>query len=569
LLRAAQDALVEVRKREPGDSRHRRTGPDILSAPKAPDGTLLTGIRKPAPTPLSFAWESDNDDDDDDDDRRQESGFNKSFHENTGSIAATRQSPDLAGGGATGQNRLSIGGGGGGGVMGGDVPGGASNSLDSWFGGKVDTGPMVLRPSAMKPSAQTQTVGMVSVLDRPSQPESLEFSSEASGRVSTVFPADLALRFQSEEDELAVEAAMGDLAPTPTPTAPAIQGENGGGHERTSGEEFGPNGYWYRWTEIQGQDATGAVQWVERWWEASDWRGMKEMGAEKLGHNARGDAWRETWRETIAVDDATGQPKVERAAHKWARAGEGREWEEKWEENYWSGGRTEKWADKWGKEGTDVWHEKWGESYDGQGNDKPYTLSIWNSRPLEFQKEIIINKTNKTNSRNMCCNAGGCVKWTDRWAERPPGLGALGLDKWGEKWEERFKDGQGSKNGETWSESAGGDRYQRWWGENHFGDGYVQKFGHSSTGEHWDVTEQMDTYYNPIPHFGYDLALAHSPQLRKLPTLPRDDALDLVETPGGDGAMGREEGKGKGKGKSGGKRGRKPKKTPPPTEIIF
>ena len=30
-------------------------------------------------------------------------------------------------------------------------------------------------------------------------------------------------------------------------------------------------------------------------------------------------------------------------------------------------------------------------------------------------------------------------------------------------------------------------------------------------GEHWDQTEQMDTYYNPIPHFGYDLALAHSP----------------------------------------------------------
>jgi hypothetical protein len=41
-------------------------------------------------------------------------------------------------------------------------------------------------------------------------------------------------------------------------------------------------------------------------------------------------------------------------------------------------------------------------------------------------------------------------------------------------------------------------------------------------GEQWDVTERMDTYYNPIPHFGYDLALAHSPQLRGVPTLPRD-----------------------------------------------
>lgn len=32
-----------------------------------------------------------------------------------------------------------------------------------------------------------------------------------------------------------------------------------------------------------------------------------------------------------------------------------------------------------------------------------------------------------------------------------------------------------------------------------------------TAGEHWDVTETMDTYYNPVPHFGYDLALSHSP----------------------------------------------------------
>jgi hypothetical protein len=70
--------------------------------------------------------------------------------------------------------------------------------------------------------------------------------------------------------------------------------------------------------------------------------------------------------------------------------------------------------------------------------------------------------------------------------------------------------------------SGGGERYNRWWGENHLGDRAVQKYGHSSTGEHWDVTETMDTYYNPVPHFGYDLALAHSPTLRSVPTLPRD-----------------------------------------------
>lgn len=39
----------------------------------------------------------------------------------------------------------------------------------------------------------------------------------------------------------------------------------------------------------------------------------------------------------------------------------------------------------------------------------------------------------------------------------------------------------------------------------------------------------MDTYYNPIPHFTYEMALAHSPELRRLPVLPRggdDDGAD-------------------------------------------
>ena len=60
------------------------------------------------------------------------------------------------------------------------------------------------------------------------------------------------------------------------------------------------------------------VEWEERWWEASDWAGMREMGAEKAGCRADGAAWRETWREAIAFDPANGEPMVERSAHKWA-----------------------------------------------------------------------------------------------------------------------------------------------------------------------------------------------------------------------------------------------------------
>ena len=46
---------------------------------------------------------------------------------------------------------------------------------------------------------------------------------------------------------------------------------------------------------------------------------------------------------------------------------QGNEWEEKWGEQYWSGGKVDKWANKWAREGGDIWHEKWGEMYDGHG----------------------------------------------------------------------------------------------------------------------------------------------------------------------------------------------------------
>ena len=42
------------------------------------------------------------------------------------------------------------------------------------------------------------------------------------------------------------------------------------------------------------------------------------MGAEKSGCRADGAAWRETWREAISYDPASGEPMVERSAHKWA-----------------------------------------------------------------------------------------------------------------------------------------------------------------------------------------------------------------------------------------------------------
>lgn len=52
----------------------------------------------------------------------------------------------------------------------------------------------------------------------------------------------------------------------------------------------------------------------------------------------------------------------------------------------------------------------------------------------------------------------------------------------------------------------------------------MQKWGHSTSGEQWDNTEQSGTYYNPHPHFTFDMALDHSPGLLSIPQRPRESS---------------------------------------------
>lgn len=108
-----------------------------------------------------------------------------------------------------------------------------------------------------------------------------------------------------------------------------------------------------------------------------------------------------------------------------------------------------------------------------------------------------------------------CSQWAERLLE------GGGHEQWGDKWSETFGGGAGQKNGETWSAGANGERYNRWWGEDHYGDGTVRRHGNSTGGENWDQIEHMDTYYNPVPHFGFDLALSHSNELHKVPVQPK------------------------------------------------
>lgn len=150
--------------------------------------------------------------------------------------------------------------------------------------------------------------------------------------------------------------------------------------EKRSGEEFGPDGYWKKWTLLKGSSADGSTAWEECWWEASDWKGLRELGAAKKGNTAEGAAWNEQWGEKMYNDPLLGGDRVvERSAHKWARDEMADEWEEQWGEKYSEKGPANKWADKWARSSDNVWHERWGEDYDG---------------------------------------SGGCVKYTDKWAER-------------------------------------------------------------------------------------------------------------------------------------------------------
>ncbi|ESQ47563.1 hypothetical protein EUTSA_v10020381mg [Eutrema salsugineum] len=249
---------------------------------------------------------------------------------------------------------------------------------------------------------------------------------------------------------------------------------------KQTGVEQRPDGVVCRWTMIRGVTADGVVEWQDKYWEASDEFGFKELGSEKSGRDAAGNVWREFWREAMMQEN--GIVHMEKTADKWGKSGQGDEWQEKWWEHYDATGKSEKWAHKWCSLDRNtpldvghahVWHERWGEKYDGQG---------------------------------------GSTKYTDKWAERWVGDG---WDKWGDKWDENFSpNAQGVKQGETWWEGKHGDRWNRSWGEGHNGSGWVHKYGKSSSGEHWDTHVPQETWYERFPHFGFFHCFDNSVQLR-------------------------------------------------------
>ncbi|XP_027116380.1 protein LIKE EARLY STARVATION, chloroplastic [Coffea arabica] len=251
---------------------------------------------------------------------------------------------------------------------------------------------------------------------------------------------------------------------------------------KDTGLERRPDGVVCKWTLTRGVSSDKVVEWEEKYWEAADEFGYKELGSEKSGRDATGNVWHEYWRESMSQNG--GLVQLEKTADKWGKNGKGDEWQEQWWEHYGASGKAEKWAHKWCSIDPNtpleaghahVWHERWGETYDGQG---------------------------------------GSAKYTDKWAECFQGDG---WDKWGDKWDENFDlNGNGVKQGETWWQGKHGDRWNRTWGEHHNNSGWVHKYGKSSSGEHWDTHVQQDTWYERFPHYGFYHCFENSVQLREV-----------------------------------------------------
>ncbi|BDA51155.1 hypothetical protein COCOBI_18-0310 [Coccomyxa sp. Obi] len=187
-----------------------------------------------------------------------------------------------------------------------------------------------------------------------------------------------------DDDEDAQDATAAGARPPPKPQKSVMNRTNGlqataAGQgpsqvmpdgtelERESGEDFGPNGYRCGWSCLKGVSAVGKVEWEEWRWEESDWAGMREVGVTKRGRRADGAEWIGTWRDGITMYQTSGEPIAERSAHTWACEAKGAEWEERWVEQYWRGGRANRSADTWRKYGNNMWHERWGEEYPGNG----------------------------------------------------------------------------------------------------------------------------------------------------------------------------------------------------------
>jgi len=111
---------------------------------------------------------------------------------------------------------------------------------------------------------------------------------------------------------------------------------------------------------------------------------------------------------------------------------------------------------------------------------------------------------------------------------------------WGEKWQVELEDKcEVSKWGENWRRVEGGEEYRRWWKETKSRssnppsglvvervdctDLTVHRMGHSTSGEHWDVVENIsEEEFVPVVNTNrYEVAVEASPQLMAVYVQPK------------------------------------------------
>lgn len=68
---------------------------------------------------------------------------------------------------------------------------------------------------------------------------------------------------------------------------------------KETGIERRADGVVCKWTLTRGVSADKSFEWENKYWEAADEFGYKELGSEKSGRDSAGNVWREFWRESM------------------------------------------------------------------------------------------------------------------------------------------------------------------------------------------------------------------------------------------------------------------------------
>lgn len=69
---------------------------------------------------------------------------------------------------------------------------------------------------------------------------------------------------------------------------------------KATGLDHRSDGVVCKWTLTRGVSADKTLEWEEKYWEAANELGYKELGSEKSGRDAAGNVWREYWRESMS-----------------------------------------------------------------------------------------------------------------------------------------------------------------------------------------------------------------------------------------------------------------------------